>query len=509
MAEVLCVYKQVEILRQSGRLADFATVLQIVNAVTAYEYLKSGEHTGIEGWRQFEEIPAARVAADAEERRKARNLVEAEQGRLKAEGYLLATDSRKDGIPYGCTVEGGFFVAWPDHRNGTVLFNTYCEPWAAPQPLALRTPAHVTAVASTPRGNRVALAAGSCVQTWDVSSGRWTCVANLPEADLAVGVSISPNGKVVMHSSRKEITLADVDSGRDLLTLPGRRFRHGAIHPAGEFLAVAGDSFALISLAGQPHWRDLYVGGKTALADRLGSCFRAAVAAELDRTNAEAGVRAKVEAAFDRIGLANSDPQKGGLPEGQLPAILAASMEKSVAEATAMLTAMKGEIPSPPVHRASEGVNFVGFSRDGCWLWCGTGAGLRIYEWNSVPREAGADMPQPVWSFEFPVRDSPGRANSYVYAVAEEVGGGAIVFGGGNGTLYRLGLSDGVTHELLKLPGERWIIGLSMSVDGATLGIASREVSASPRTRSRAESSSTWEIWSYSRLRSQSTSGKN
>ncbi len=494
---------------QSERLAEFATVLQIVNAVTAYEYLKSGEHTGIDGWRQFEEIPAARVAADAEQRRKARNLVEAEQGRLKAEGYLLVADSRKDRIPYGCTVDGGFFVAWPDHRNGTVIFSSYREPWGGPQPLALRTPAHITAVASTPRGNRVALAAGSSVQTWDVSSGKWTCVADFPEADLAVAVSISPNGKIVMHSSRKAIALADVDSGRELLTLPGRRFRHGAIHPAGEFLAVAGGSFALISLAEQPHWRDLYVGGKSALADRIGSFFRAAVAAELDRTNVEAGVRANVEAALDRIGSTNSDPRKGGLPAAQLAETLAANMEKSVAEATAMLTAIKGEIQSPPVHRASEGVDFVGFSRDGCWLWCCTNKGLRIYEWNSVPREAGADMPQPAWSFEFPVRDSPGRANNYVYAVAEEVGGGAIVFGGGNGTLYRIDLSDGVTREIIKLPGERWIIGLSMSADGMTLGIASREVSASPRTRSRADNSSTWEIWSYSRLRDQSTPGKN
>ena len=494
---------------QSDRLAEFAEVLQIVNAVTAYEYLKAGERTGIEGWPQFEEIPAGRVAAEAEERRQAQNLVKAEQGRLKAEEYLLVTDSHKDEIPYGCAVDSGFFVAWPDHRKGTVLFSAYDAPWTAPQPLALQTPAHITAVASTPRGNRVALAAGSRVQTWDVSSGKWTCVADFPEADLAVAVSISPNGNNVMHSSRKEITLTDVDSGQRLLSLPGRDFRHGAFHPAGDWMAVSGNCFALVSLAEQPHWRDVYVGGKSALAGQIGSFFRAAVAAELERTNADAGVRAKVEAAFDRIGAAGGDPKKGDLPEEQLAAILAARMEKGLAEATAMLTAMKGEKPSPPVHPANEGVNFVGFSRDGRWLWCGTDKGLRVYEWYSVPREVGADMPQPAWSFEFPTRNSPGRTNNYVYAVAEEVGGAAIVFGGGNGRLYRLDLSDGATRELVKLPGERWIIGLLMSADGMTLGIASREVSASPRTRSRADNSSTWEICSYPRLRGQSTSGKS
>ncbi|MHB1768378.1 MAG: WD40 repeat domain-containing protein [Phycisphaerae bacterium] len=492
---------------QSERLAEFAEVLQIVNAVTAYEHLKAGERTRIEGWPQFEEIPAGRVAAEAEERRQARNLVKAEQGRLKAEGYLLVTDSHKDEIPYGCAVDGGFFVAWPDHRKGTVLFSTCCAPWPAPQPLALRTPAHITAVVSTPRGNRVALAAGSSVQTWDVSSGKWTCVADFPEADLAVAVSISPNGKIVMHISRKELALTDIDTGRRLFSLPVRDFRHCAFHPAGDWLAVSGNYFALVSLAEHPHWRNLCVGGKSSLGWYGEICW-AAPASEPQCADLEEKLRARMEAAFDRICKSGDQPETHGCTDEDRM-IIRENLEKSLAENRVRLIAvMEGRL-APPDPQPNERVSCAGFSRDGHWLWCGTDKGLRIYKWTSVPRADWADMPDPIWSFEFPTRNSPGRANNYVYAVTEEVCGAAIVFGGGNGRLYRLDLSDGVTRELVKLPGERWIIGLSMSVDGMTLGIASREVSASPRTRSRADNSSTWEIWSYSRLRDQSTSGKS
>jgi hypothetical protein len=40
-----------------SQLAEFAKALKISNALTAYDYLKSGEIEGVKKWKQFSEIP--------------------------------------------------------------------------------------------------------------------------------------------------------------------------------------------------------------------------------------------------------------------------------------------------------------------------------------------------------------------------------------------------------------------------------------------------------------------
>ena len=53
----------------------------------------------------------------------------------------------------------------------------------------------------------------------------------------------------------------------------------------------------------------------------------------------------------------------------------------------------------------------------------------------------------------------------------EEVGSNAIVFAGNCGSLYRLDLESGELRELIKLPGDAWVIDLEMAADGSTLGV--------------------------------------
>ena len=131
----------------------------------------------------------------------------------------------------------------------------------------------------------------------------------------------------------------------------------------------------------------------------------------------------------------------------------------------------------------------VGFSRDGRWLWCGTSEGLRVYDWASVPREAGSELIDPHWA-DF-------AANTY--AVAEEVDSAGLVFGGISGTLYRLDLTTGQTRELLQLPGDVSIYLLTMSADGQSLGISTRN---RPNVKARQKDKKWgWQIWSYPRLR--------
>ncbi len=85
----------------------------------------------------------------------------------------------------------------------------------------------------------------------------------------------------------------------------------------------------------------------------------------------------------------------------------------------------------------------VGFSRDGRWMWCGTNAGLRIYEWASVPREADSDLLNPRYSFNPPARADSQFATYIQYEIVEEIDAEAVVFAGNSECLYRLDLSDG------------------------------------------------------------------
>jgi hypothetical protein len=73
---------------ESERLAAFAKLLGISNAVTSYEVLTEGEREGIRGWRQFTHVPDL-----ADDKRAARNhaaALRAEKARLAKQGVLLA-----------------------------------------------------------------------------------------------------------------------------------------------------------------------------------------------------------------------------------------------------------------------------------------------------------------------------------------------------------------------------------------------------------------------------------
>ncbi len=245
------------------QLAEFANMLKISNALSAYEYLKAGEIEDIEGWELFEEVPAERVIAEKKTAREMRSKVNAERKQLASEGSLLLHDERKHGGgPYGCAIDGGFVVAWPDHRVGTVSFAIYEPPWTEARSLELDSSKHVTAVASDASKKRLAMSAGDRVHVWDVADGYWSHVGDIPESDLAISVAISADGKLVAHASRKQVVVTDLERSVPISNVLLPAARQLAFHPDGEWLAVARQSFGLIPLHSEANWRDIYLGGK-------------------------------------------------------------------------------------------------------------------------------------------------------------------------------------------------------------------------------------------------------
>jgi hypothetical protein len=482
---------------ESERLSEFAKLLRISNAVQAYEYLKEEDHWRVKGWRKFEEIPAERVELERSSDQKEKSQVKAAIKKLQADGLLLLHDERKDQIAYGCSSGDGFLVAWPDHIKHIVEYSAYLQPWLSGQAVLLETPAHVTALASDSAGQRTAIAAGDRVQIWDSLASEPKHIVDIPERDLAIGVSISADGKRVAHASRQEIVISDVTAGKPLIAVLATSHRQLAFHPSGEWLAVAGNTLGLISVNDDPHWRNLFIGGKSALAAGAQLLFREKLKG-IDLNAMERQQRAAMEKNEQMLRKMSTRSKNGEFSDENL-ARAKRIMEKHLEEFKARLVALKeGSLPLPPP-QANESVFSAGFSRDGRWLFCSTNSGLRVYEWSRVPRVSGSNMPSPVWKFDIP-RDASVYVPSHIHAMAEEVDASALLFACGS-QINRLDLSSGETRELLRLPGNSIVYQLAMSVDGTTLGVASRDLPLPRSARSRRTAKQYWDVWSLARLR--------
>jgi hypothetical protein len=348
---------------------------------------------------------------------------------------------------------------------------------------------------------RIAISAGSRVQVWDAASAGWELMTDLPEQDLAIAVAISPGGTLVAHASREEIVVSEVPTGKRRLSVPFKGCARMAFHPSEKWIAVCGKAFGLVALDEEPHFRDLYLGGKS-IANPLSEIFRAKLGA-VDLEEMTRLTHANVEKTIEQMRRASIRSKKHLLSEEQFAA-MQREMEKGVAEMQSRWRQFQeGREPIGPP-QGQERVRCVGFSRAGDWFWCGTDIGLKVYDWSAVPRAAGSDMPPAAWKFALPQElvtaafSEPGAAfegfNS-VAAVAEEADAKAIAFGVVMGRLYRLDLETGEQRELSSMPGDSRIHGLMMSLDGQTLA------TVTSRGRSLKDHRSAWQISSYPRLR--------
>jgi hypothetical protein len=486
---------------EDERLERFARLLRISNASTAYEYLKEGDATGRKGWRRFVEVPRDAASAETKSRRTERSLANTDRRRLEQDGLILLRDERKETASRGCVVGTGYVVAWSSFRTSGSI-EDYREPWRGPTPSGLDFSEPLVALASDAAGRRLAIADGNRIRIWDVSDDGRKAVADLPVAHLEGGPALSADGTTAAYATRDQFIVTDIARQQPLLRMTARNISKIAFHPLGDWIVAAGSTLALISLSREPHWRDLFVGGQAPTKSVLGEWFRSQIR-KVDVESLPRQQQAGIDAAATRIQQALNRSKKAGGAAQKMEIMrrlqeMRPQMEKEQQDLMSRWTAIKEgrEPPAPP--RAKEEVICVGFSRDGQWLWCGTNVGLRVFRWESMPLEPGTAMPEPTWQYVYP---GPllYEFQQSVSAIAEEADAEAIVFGGGNGRLYRCDLKSGAVRELAKLPGLAGVRGLAMSSDGATLGVSSSwtpQMPAGPK-----DLRHTWDIWSYPRVR--------
>ncbi|HEY7120570.1 MAG TPA: hypothetical protein VH475_28555 [Tepidisphaeraceae bacterium] len=461
----------------SERLDQFAKLLRIPNALTAYEYLKDSETEGIKGWRQFEEIPAQQIAAEKSARQQARNRLTAEKKRLKSTGLLLAEESRKDAMARACPAADGFLVGWhgfPSAR-GKPDIAWHRPPWNKPEHPPISTTPQMNALAADPDARRIAVVLGNRVAVYDIDG--WQVVREVPEKDWTFVAALSAEGNRLAHLNRGQIVVTDLKTGQRHATFPIRA-RSVALHPSGEWLVAAELGLQFFDLTSQASIQARNIRGRPTDDSEQNMEQHAAAPHSLDVNAFMARLREAAERGL--LSLSEKEIAKARR-----------RMEKVFKEAQQRLLERKAR-------RAQEGderPGLVYFSRDGQRLWCGTDRGLRGYEWPAVRDAAGDDMPEPRWRFDSRVPVDGG----YIYHACEEPDGRAILFAGIDGNVRRLDLATSDVQEILTPPDGGGIIHLSLNADASALGLIINAGLDRARPGNR-DNRCLWQIWNYRKL---------
>jgi WD40 repeat protein len=395
-----------------------------------------------------------------------------------------------------CAAGNGLVIPQPNYMTRTLTIATLHSPWKSLEPAAIESPSHVTAAVCDTAANRIAFAAGDRVRIWDITNGAWQQLLDIPETDLAIGAAISPDGKLLAHASRNEIVFTEIPTSRRLFTIGPRGQRQMAFHPSNEWLAAAGNTLGVVSINDENHLREIYVGGKSKTAEFA----RAAMRKQLQKIDLDKFEKEKTSIFDKQMRLLESRMGKAGMSKDALDKARE-MMEKSVQTYADHIKAAKtgddSGIPAVPA-TANELVMCVGFTSDGRWLYCGTNAGLRVYDWQTFPRETGSDAPAPAWQFS-PPGSGERDHNRQINAVVEDPDGKGLVFAGWSGDLFRLDLTTGEVRKLISIPGGGGVWSLALSKSGEVLAVSS-QFSGRLSKQTLLPDSRAFEVWDLKRL---------
>jgi hypothetical protein len=429
--------------RRSSRsaLERFAKLLGLANALTAYEYVRAGETTGLRRVREFEEVPEDEAVAELVAKLDRRKANAAARKRLRTSSVLLYEEKRKGvAFPRACASRGGFVVSWGGRWDVPEPLRWVGPPWGEAREVPLALSAGKVGLSASAGGERLAVLHSGGIAV--IRATNWAVEGSFPapkpdhgDPHAQFGVVLSAGVDAVSREGEAGLTLERLSDGRRVASVPQPSTRFAMLHPSGRWAVAA--------------HRGLWV----------------------------------VEAS---AGVASMPPRQlflGGRDRDQ---------ERS-------LSKLPGG-PTGPI--GAEPVFPLAFSRDGERLWVGSDRGLRGYEWRDVVDAAGGrreDLPPPRWRFNNDEMGGPMNAlrHGYVYAGVEEPGGAGVVFGGLNGAVYRLDLSTNETRVLIELPDRPRVLGLAITADAtalATCGLADSDSSG------RARASGHLRVWAYPKL---------
>jgi hypothetical protein len=484
---------------ESERLDDFAKLLGITNALTAYEYLKEEECEGVKGRRKFQEVPGDLARAEAEQKkrerlaankqaREERRRVETWRDELRSSGVLLRRSEDKHGNAHTVAVDGGFVTAWPDFGIGRLEI---CgPPWHEKKRLDIELPGVLRALCVDQGHRYVGVGTGPRATIFHVAEGQWTQVSETVLDDEIWHVAVSAGATHVACSTQTAITVIEMASGRNLLEIPAENGGHLCMHPQGRHLmAILRSGIALlISLQDTLETREIYFGGKTEVpwgSGLPGVAFRefdidAIVAEQQDRIDL---VCSKLAHTIRKASNTGKGSAEASLEMSQIRKHMQRQHEWQLRRLK-QLNANRGVTIKP-----NEQISSCAFTADGKFLCVATDMSLSVFDWQQF-MQSGDPLPQPLLRLPF---DRP----PHIHRIEPEIGQSGILFAS-QSKIYRMDLKTGKMEDLFHSREWGWVSGLAFSEDGQFLSV--QHVGRQGQG-SKLAMQGTGEIWSYPEFR--------
>ncbi|MBE0539991.1 MAG: hypothetical protein IH623_01205 [Verrucomicrobia bacterium] len=448
------------------RFDQFAAILGLPNAVSAYEYLQDGERDGIKHWKEFVHVPD--LTAERAAKRAAKAEIRAEMKRLAKEGILITE-------LVGAKTSHKLFHQSPvwsiDPKTNDVLLMWSGNPMGTPKPTPLfrldvhtgkqeatgvipSDHTHKIAVNSTGRWLAVGGASGEWkTQVWDLAAAR--LALEIPQSRASDGLCFSPDGKTLFSLSEKTITVA---SGSDLKSVEMIHLaEHGramAIHPHGECMVL--DSQGMLAIVHVPTRAEI----KTVWID------------------ARPGV--------ERTILECLGPQAAArFLEVLSPHIPASEMKRQ------QIQMQRHLIPKQNVFSMT-------FSSDGELLICGTNAGVCVFDWRAIldSPDMSPLVPRIFVEAEEPESEDKESVTGHklIYSVIHDSTRHRVLFAGLEGKVRFLELAEGLIGDLLVPPIRLPFWRLELTRDRTAL------VGTATKIHIRKPEPQRFQIWNYPAL---------
>jgi hypothetical protein len=411
---------------EGERLEQFADLLNLPNAVTAYEYLQDGERDGIQQWKRFIHVPD--LAAEREAKRTAKAQAKAEMKRLAKEGILIL---EKTGPSIWCIdpANSDVLTAWKgnpfDHAETNQL-NRIDSKTGGEVPTAIKISGRAACMAVDRFGKWLAVGCGFGqwgLELWNLEDEKQ--VATVHQTRAVTTVCFSPLSDTLFSFSENTLTSINVSAPNEIESLQLSGSGQAMLpHPRGEHLVVeVNGMLAIVHLLTLKLVKTVWILDKPGPTRTLLEQHGTQIAEE-----------------FERV------------------------LSTDFLDQSAQVNARLHFLPK-------QSVRSLNFSPSGNHLLCGTSAGVCVLKWEDILGAADTSAVKTVaFAQAEPMQGEEGMPPmQLIYAVPVDAKNERVLFSGLEGKIRFWNLREGKTGDLLALPVRRPLWHLGLTPDRSTL----------------------------------------
>ncbi|HEX5399412.1 MAG TPA: hypothetical protein VFY06_10230 [Verrucomicrobiae bacterium] len=410
---------------EGERFEQFAVLLGLPNAVTAYEYLQDGERDGIKRWKQFIHIPDLKAEQTA--KRAAKSQAKSDLKRLAKDGILILEKTGPStghrlfhSTPNWCIdpITNDVLLAWTGnpigHAAPTRLFRINSKT-GEETPTDVEVSNHTSSMSIDPTGKFLAVgcAYGDWkLELWNIADGK--LITEIPQNHAVESVCFSSSGDTLFSFSSCTITLikmAEPEKQEFIRLYSGGQTMR--LHPGGKYLTVEIEGMlSVVHLPTSSLVKTVWILDKPGQARTLLEQFGSQISERFESKLA------------------------GHLSADQMTEYRARSARHFLPK---------------------QSIRSLAFSPSGKHLICGTTAGVCILNWDqilatpdmtSIPLAAFAEV-EPL------TREDGMPANQLIYAVPLDATRERVLFTGLEGKIRFFNVREGRVGDLLN-PPFRW-----------------------------------------------------